>query len=942
MRGAAGTWTVVLVGAIGAGIAGLVVAQSVGGATAQPAAAPVVVVQPVEPAVIDLPAEWKARYDELQRAVAAPLKFDANEVHRRESTILPTDRDAADVEMRRTDALLADVKRLGPTRSLASAEAKLVELRREVAATPPAARAAPTTGAKPSPAPRPGGPAKPAPGKPVPQVGAESDLTASELDALYGELGKKPAPAAARTPSPVPAPTPAPAAKEAPRPAAAAASAAPGGHPRAELFARISAVRREIALANPLLGGIDKLLFLKTARKRPGHCCDQFFGTHVGDSGPTGGIYVLQDPLGPRPTLRNLLADSVVQNGRLKGEKLVGGSFLSPDVSFDGRVIVFAYTMCKTGRSPTITLDSSKGIWDPNGAYHVFRVNADGSDLRQLSDGGFNDFDPAWLPNGRIVFISERRGGYGRCHGRPVPTYTLHTMNENGGDIVTISYHETNEWNPSVTNDGMILYTRWDYIDRGDCIAHHPWIITPDGRDGRAVQGNFPLARASRPDTEHELRAIPGSRRFIGVAAPHHGQNFGSLILIDPDVEDDGAMAPLRRITPDCGFPETQGGRQLYGTAWPLSEDYYLCVYGGTHRDGVYLVDAFGNHELLYADAGIECLAPMPLGPRPRPPTIPHTTAVGKPLERPGIVADKAAAAEGRAVVTCVNLYDGLLAWPAGTQIKELRIVQLFPKATPSMDSPHVGRWAESLTRGVIGTVPVEADGSAQFTVPAGKTLYFQALDANGLAVQSMQSGAYFHPGERLTCQGCHEHRYRAPTAPLGVPLALRRAPSTPKAEVPECWPVSFPRLVQPVLDAKCVPCHQQNRGKAPDLASPAAGAPTQEAVPGKTGTKPPPRRGGGWTPAYGVLSQRGFGRSGKPPSRPDVRTVPGEFGARASKLYQMLAAGHPSGEGTKLQLSAEELRRITLWLDTNCNFFGDYFDLEAQAAGEKVVPKLE
>jgi hypothetical protein len=973
VRGTAREWIAAMVGAMGAGAIGLVVAQSAAGPAAAPTVTPVVAPPAVQSAVADLAAEWKARYGELQRIIAARgTQRGAEEVHRIESMILPEDRDPLDVELRRTAALLVDVKRLGPTRDLGAAEARLAELRRLASQAAPDARAAPVPPPVPARSNAPSAAAARGSAEPnrSPQAAAPAGPSAGSLDALMDELGR-----AAN------APALAPRAQPPGRPAGsveAGAGGVGGGaggrgsgdgaaasvtHSRADLFARVSAVRREIAFANPLLRGIDKLLLLKTARKRPGHCCDQFFGTHVGDSGPVGGIYTLDNPFGPNPSLRNLLADAVVQNGRLKGQKLVGGSFLSPDVSYDGRVIVFAYTMCKTGAGRTVTMDSAKGIWDPNGAYHVFRVNADangpgGSDLRQLTDGGFNDFDPCWLPSGRVVFISERRGGYGRCHGRPVPTYTLHSMDENGGDIVTLSYHETNEWNPSVTNDGMILYTRWDYIDRGDCIAHHPWVITPDGRDGRAVQGNFPLARQARPDTEHELRAISGSRRFVGVAAPHHGQNFGSLILIDPDVEDDGAMSPLKRITPDNNFPETQGGKGLYGTAWPLSEDYYLCVYSGTHRDAVYLIDAFGNHELLYYDPDIECLAPMPLGPRPRPPVLPHVTAVGKPAQRPGIVADKAGAAQGRAVVTCVNLYDGLLPWPAGTRIKELRIIQLFPKATPSMGSPNIGRWAESLARGVVGTVPVEADGSAQFTVPAGKTLYFQALDANGLAVQSMQSGAYFHPGERLTCQGCHEHRYRAPAAPFNVPLALRRAPSTPKAEVPECWPVSFPRLVQPVLDAKCVPCHRQNVGKAPDLASPNAsvrdsGVPERPRPAGQgsgtdaqaAGVKPPPqpvRRAGGWTPAYNVLSQRGFGRSGKPPSRADVRTVPGEFGAAASKLYQMLAAGHPGGSGPKVNLTAEEMRRITLWLDTNCNFFGDYLNTEAQAAGEKVVPALE
>jgi hypothetical protein len=77
----------------------------------------------------------------------------------------------------------------------------------------------------------------------------------------------------------------------------------------------------------------------------------------------------------------------------------------------------------------------------------------------------------------------------------------------------------------------------------------------------------------------------------------------------------------------------------------------------------------------------------------------------------------------------------------------------------------------------------VEADGSAHFNAPTGKLLYFQAIDEEGLAVQSMRSGTYLHPGERLTCQGCHEARHLAPSSPTQPPLALLRPPSEIRPE---------------------------------------------------------------------------------------------------------------------------------------------------------------
>ncbi|MCP4642294.1 MAG: hypothetical protein GY851_17750, partial [bacterium] len=168
--------------------------------------------------------------------------------------------------------------------------------------------------------------------------------------------------------------------------------------------------------------------------------------------------------------------------------------------------------------------------WGPEISYHIFKVNADGTGLTQLTDGSSNDFDPCFLPNGRIVFISGRRGGYLRCGGSSPPldspTYTLHSMAGDGSDIICLSYHETHEWHPSVNNAGMVVYTRWDYVDRGTNVAHHIWTCYPDGRDPRAFHGNYPAVRESRPWMEMSIRAIPDSHKCVATAAAHHGHAF--------------------------------------------------------------------------------------------------------------------------------------------------------------------------------------------------------------------------------------------------------------------------------------------------------------------------------------------------------------------------------------------------------------------------------
>lgn len=690
---------------------------------------------------------------------------------------------------------------------------------------------------------------------------------------------------------------------------------------RLEMFKQVHELRRKIAFANPLLN-FDELLFIKRERARFNHMCDQYYGAYAV---PGGGLFVLSDPFSDEPKLTDILENATVERGRLKGQKLNTGGFLSPELTYDGKTVYFAYVECEGKTHHIDHLDhANRGHWERGRCYHLFRVNVDGSGLEQLTDGTWNDFDPCPLPNGRIMFITERRGGYLRC-GRACPSYTVFDMKPDGSDIRMLSPHENNEWHPSVTHDGMILYTRWDYVDRHGCVAHHPWIMTPDGRDSRAMHGNFSV-RKQRTDMEMDLRSIPGSHKISGTAAPHHGQAYGSLIVYDPKIPDDDALAPVKRLTPDVGFPESQGGKQVYGTPWPLSEKYYLCVYDSAMRSGgggqgqkhqpgnygIYLVDAFGNKILIYRDSQTACLSPMPLRPRKMPPLIPAQS------DR---LADKPSMDGAMAVM---NVYDSLLPWPEGTTIKALRIYQTHPCSVPSGRPPHEtgrriaeARDSVNLTRRILGTVPVEKDGSAYFKVPALKELYFQALDEKGLAVQSMRSATWVQPGEHLTCQGCHEPRERAPLAPKKVPLALQRAPSTPEPDVDGTDPFSYPRLVQPVLDRKCVGCHEKE-DKAPPLDS-------KIVQWGRTKV---------YRSYQSLIDKYAFWQYGD-----HYRTIPGKFGAKASKLYPMLSEGHH-----EVELTDEEMHRITVWLDSVSNFYGVYEKEggEAQLRGEIAYPTLE
>jgi mono/diheme cytochrome c family protein len=715
-------------------------------------------------------------------------------------------------------------------------------------------------------------------------------------------------------------------------------------HPRVVLAMDILALQRRIALANPLLGKGALLVCTRTLAEP--HIAAQYKRT-PGDE--RSGIFRLAGHLGDAPEFTEILSDAAVANGRLAGQPLSAaaraanglkpGAFGWPDLRFDGKQIVFAWKeheSCNHGAEDTRTYYTGTGEsqYSRERCYHIYTLDLDSSApdrLRMLTDGSGNDGHPVYLPNGRIVFISDRRGGVERCGG-PSRATLLHSMNPDGSDQINISTHETSEFSPNVNGDGRLMYGRWDYVDRGDCIAHHIWTSYPDGRDPRAPHGNYFMGKF-RPDAETEFQPIPGDHRLVALAAAHHVLGHrGSVIVLDLDQPDDDGMSQVRRFTPNIAFPETREGdtgQQAGPLAcpWPLSRNFVLA---GSDA-GPVLIDAFGNRTLLAkVDSGAPTFEVIPARPRARPPVIPHLAATGVPAGQ-----KNAEPPPSTGVFNLMNVYNSLLPWPDGVEIAEIRIVRIFPRAnTIWMNWPDVGVASESLVRGVVGTVPVEADGSARFEVPANTLVYFQALDSKGRAVQTMRSGTYLQPGAQVSCQGCHEPKHQAPPKPKQIPLALRRAPSVPKAGPAGSDPVFYPALVQPVLDRRCVACHTKeiSRGKnVPDL------SPTPVLKSGGnedllyTRTGPPTR----WTVSYDNLARYTGRNFGGRPVKYEGRTTPGSFGTINSRLYPLLAEGKHHG----VKLETEEMMRLAIWMDLNSNFLGHYLFTEEQSCGVLPAP---
>ncbi len=693
------------------------------------------------------------------------------------------------------------------------------------------------------------------------------------------------------------------------------------------IYAKIRGFKRQLAFSNPLLK-FGELLFCKRRPTSYSHLVAQYLGWRARSGGT---LCVLKEP-GKSLECRDII-----------GKQLPLGNFLEPKLSWDAKKIVFSY----------VNLANEK-IYDPykvhysdpdEGFFHVYSVNIDGTDLRQLTQGSYDDLMPNWLPDDDIVFSSTRRKGYARCFwwgfGRRWNVYTTYRMKPDGKEIKQLSWHDTNEWFPTSSHNGQIVYARWDYIDR-DAVTHQNfWSMRPDGTNPQAVWGNA----TPSPHCTFQATPIPNSQKYVFTASAHHTVTGGSLVLLDPGAGVDGEQS-LHRITPSVPFPEseTRDIKEFYDSPFPLSEKYFLVSYSpwpirweGDQPNldnglGIYLYDVFGNRELICRNSKIGCTNPIPIQERPKPGLL------------ASLLPTKEVPDYGEMTIT--DVYQGLGSGIERGKIKEIRIVQILPKTTRDADDPAIGLAGEENARVVLGTIPVEKDGSAFFKVPAEKPFLLQVLDEKGYAYQTMRSLTYLQKGERVSCTGCHETRessgYSVKSGLPGTfgaerPLAMRRESSQIDPGKLGGRAFSYVETVQPILDRHCVSCHND---KQTDGGVNLTGQPE-----------------GAFTKSYITLcrnKQEFWGDNGKQPERLAKALVPrfggrntiqmtepgGKYGALGSHFMTLINKGHE-----KVVLSSEEIRMLAAWIDLNAVFYGVYEkeEQEKQRRGEIVaIPEVQ
>ncbi len=676
-----------------------------------------------------------------------------------------------------------------------------------------------------------------------------------------------------------------------------------------------------LVAGNPLLSS-GKLLFVKRHTYTPGWYYAEFMrATKFG-----GGLCVLSLPDGKMTELL---------------PQLNGGITDRYDLSFDGRRVVFGYKSA------------------PDKAFRLYEANVDGTGIRQFTFDPpdeaervarfhnpksryyhtTDDFHPCYLPDGGIAFASARCERGVLCDvGDDLAVNLLYRVEADGRNLQRLSEGALCESTPSVMNDGRILYTRWEYVDKGVIAVQSLWAMRPDGTGSCEIYGN---------DIEDPMvfihgRAIPGQNNlFVCTGTFHHPFAVGPILLVDIN-KPINTLEPIRSLTPDTRasstlireltgaygekFAHLRDGKwvadnkgPLFSEPYPLADPetnagagkYFLVncnpdqPWGHASAYGLWLIDVFGNRVRIHSDPQISCWQPMLLRARKTPPVL---TPIQQQPQTPN---------NGTLVLS--DIYRGLEGVARGT-VKYLRVLEqvarpwsahrFWPSDSTLGQHAPISMYSHIFVKINHGIVPVHDDGSAHFMVPARRNIFLQALDENFMEVQRMRTFVNLQPGETRGCVGCHE---RSSSPPFGGRLLASAKPAVAPAPQPgETVPrtIHYVSDVQPVLDRHCLRCHSGDKPKGDlDLS-------------GELTTF--------FNRSYENLMKRNLlsyvtefvGPRGNQPQFTNVMPLPARaLGSHASKFIANARGPHHD-----VKLSQAELVRLITWADANGPYYGSYF----------------
>jgi Hydrazine synthase alpha subunit middle domain len=637
------------------------------------------------------------------------------------------------------------------------------------------------------------------------------------------------------------------------------------------------------------------------------------------------------------------------------------GAIRDPAVSFDGRRVVFAW---------------KKALDDDD--YHLYELDLASGGVRPLTSGlGVADYEPAFLPDGGLIFSSSRCVQTVDCWWTEVSN--LYRCDADGRHIRRLVFDQVHSIFPAVLDDGRVIYSRWDYNDRGQIFPQSLFQMNPDGTG----QTEFYKNNSWFPTTIVHARGLPGTQQVLAVFCGHHTTQAGKLGVLDPSKgrqDNAGAqlVAPVRETKAERIDVYGQQG-ELFQYPYPLSETAFLVAYAtlgwdnqgrngrrkGDAHFGIYWMNMNGDRELLASDPKLPCQQPVPLATRVRPPVRPSPVDYRKTT--------------GTCYVQDVYAGPGLTGVPRGT-VKRLRVVKLEfrPAGIGNNGSSGPGGAALVCTpiaigngswdvKVVLGDARVFDDGSAFFTVPARTPIYFQAIDDRGHAIQTMRSWTTLQPGENAACVGCHEHKNSTPLPRAGGPaLALEVGPQALEPFYGPPRGFSFPKEIQPILDRHCISCHNDRDARMP--ADRLVNAQINRRDPDWSLSPAPPevllldeksqaKRPRDARPAFSLLGAANLDRTAKRawsdaymnltlayPDRDDwargalrgwvdgrvvnwigSQSIPAPIppyaaGSTRSALIGLLQRGHHG-----VTLGREELEKLSCWIDLYVPYCGDY-----------------
>ncbi|MDR0327807.1 MAG: hypothetical protein LBI05_05880 [Planctomycetaceae bacterium] len=533
------------------------------------------------------------------------------------------------------------------------------------------------------------------------------------------------------------------------------------------------------------------------------------------------------------------------------------GGIRDPQLHYDGQKILFAYR--------------------PGGThvFHLYEIDIDGKNLRQITDGVYDDIEPAYNPDGSIIFCSSRCKRFVNCWHTPVAS--LHRCDADGQNVRMLSSNNDHDNTPWFLPDGRVLYMRWEYVDRSQVDYHHLWTMNPDGTQQAVYFGNLHPGTAML-----DAKPIPNTDKVVSIFSPGHGspEHMGHLTIVSPKKG-----------------PDDTGSARRLGDGWfkdpyPFSEECFLAA----NNDTIWIVDGNGHFEHLFIlpkelrDKSFTVHEPRPVGHRPYEAIIGNRTNLSQ--------------ATGYVVLQDVYRGRSLQGLERGS-VKKLLVMRQLPKPINFSGGMEPLTINGSFTLAeVIGTIPVAEDGSAFAELPALQSIFFVALDEKDIAVKRMHSFLTLQPGETMACIGCHEERIEAPNMHTPVLQAVRRAPSKPEP-IPGVPPIiDYPRDVQPIFDKHCVSCHSPENycGKL-DL----------------TGDKTAMH-----SMSYIRLTLHGHlvvDNRNQAKSNFEIYKI----GSGSSTLLEYIEPSHH-----EVSLSPEEKNLVRLWIDTSATYTGTYTSLRS------------